>query len=942
MSNITIKDPEVEQFLYGKDPQEGIINIEYDYTDNYIYLIIQDKETGKLRMTRKQLRPFLWSKDLKDHNFYGGDKALVRTKMIEYGITVTPLNTKGEQRNEEGYKYLVTSTGTYNNLLEFFNKGGLNVFKNRNFFQYCSPTEQYLIQTGKRLFKGFKDYNDIHRYIFDIETTGLDPLTCRCFMIGAKTTRGFEKLYAVEKENDDESELKMIKEWADDLNELKPSIISGYNSENFDFFFIIERLRQLGGDVREVVHTLNSKYPFKRKDATIKLANEVENYQQTVIWGINVVDIIHAVRRAMAINSEIRSAGLKYVCKFSEIARPNRVYIPNGLDIWKIYNENAEFWFNESNGQYRKCSEHPNLVDLDIKHPDIYKKVTGQYITRRYLMDDLWETMQVDYQYNQASYLMASILPTSFHRVSTMGTAGLWKMLMMAWSYEQNLSIPTLDSKRDFTGGLSRLVNVGYSEKIVKLDYASLYPSIQITHGIYPACDIGMAMDKMLRYFHATRTECKAEGKKADAAGNKELATMYDRKQLPIKILNNSQYGSLSAPLVFPWAEIDRGEEVTCRGRNYLRLMINFFIERGFLPILIDTDGVNYSSVNVDKNYEYTGLGLNWKTEEGRLYKGVEAHVAEFNDLFMRGVMALDIDDYWETNINLARKNYAGFYYKKGKPKIKLTGNSIKSKTTPTYVEEFIEQGFKILLDPAVEKCEKGQTFIQYYYDYVEKIYNKEIPLIKIANKSKVKQTIADYKKRCEQKNVNGGKLPQLTHMDLAIQHNIHVNLGDVIYYVNNGTKASHGDCGTHKLNKHDPERPNSYLINEEEFKQNPDLTGEYNVPRAIATLNKKLKLFLVVFKPEIRNKIMIKEPSEKELFMLSECELVAGHPIKPEDQDDIQRDLLLPEEKEYTFWEKFLNNCGGIFNTELEDINDPSLPNFAEIIEHIEAKKVT
>jgi DNA polymerase elongation subunit (family B) len=387
--SITVKDPEVEQFLYGKDQQEAIINIEYDYTTNYIYLIIQDRETQKLRMTRKQLRPFLWSKDLKTHNFYDGNKALVRRKMIEYGITAEPLNTEGDPRNEDGYKYLVTSTGTYNNLLEFFHKGGLKVFDHRELFQYCSPVEQYLMQTGKRLFKGFKEYNDIHRYIFDIETTGLDPNTNRCFMIGAKTTRGFEKLYAIEKDDDDAAELKMITEWATDLNNLKPSIICGYNSENFDFFFIIERLKILGGDIKNIVQTLNPKYPFKRKDATIKLANEVENYQQTVIWGINVIDIIHSVRRAMAINSEIKSAGLKYVCKFSEIARPNRVYIPDGSEIWKIYKENDEYWFNETNGQYRKCSDNPDLIDLDVKHPDTYKKVNGQYIVRRYLMDDL-------------------------------------------------------------------------------------------------------------------------------------------------------------------------------------------------------------------------------------------------------------------------------------------------------------------------------------------------------------------------------------------------------------------------------------------------------------------------------------------------------------------------------------------------------------------------
>ena len=930
----SIKDPEMERFLYGGDPTQGIINIEYDYSTNTIILIFQHPETGQLSMKQTPLKSFLWTKALHETGFYNGDKKLINKKMAYYGVTVEPLETMGEVRNESGYKYLVKCANSWNDLTQFFKEGGLDVFKDKQYFQYLPPIEQYLVQTGKRLFKGFTNYDDVHRYIFDIETTGLNPSTSRVFMIGAKTTRGFEKLYVVDKENDDESELKLILEWAKDLNEMKPSIVAGYNSENFDFFFLIERLKHLGSDCKEVIKTLSVKYPFKRKEASLKLANEVEHYDQTVIWGINVVDIIHAVRRAQAINSEIKSAGLKYICKFSGIARENRVYIHDGGQIFNIYKENKEYWFNHKNGEYRLCDENPELTDLDVKYPKIYEKVTGEYIVKRYLMDDLWETMEVDSQYNQAAYLMATILPTSFHRVSTMGTAGLWKMLMMAWSYENKLSIPEFDERRDYTGGLSRLLKVGYSEKIVKMDFASLYPSIQITHGVYPSCDISKAMDKMLRFFHATRTECKAEGKNAKKAGNKQLAIMFDRKQLPIKILNNSQYGSLCAPLVFPWSEMDKGEEVTCRGRNYLRTMVTFFTDRKFDPIVLDTDGVNFSYSEADDEYEYTGKGLNWKTEDGKLYKGVEAHCAEFNDIYMRGVMALDIDEIWETTINLARKNYAGLYFDdKGNQKMKLVGNSIKSKTTPTYIEEFINMSFKLLLDPEIPKSEKGQCWIQLYYDYVESIFNKQIPLLKIANKSKVKHTIDEYKKRAKTTNVKGGKLPQLTHMELLMLHNKHANLGDVIYYVNDATKASHGDCGSHKKEKNGEDSPNSYLIDPEEFKKNPDLKGSYNVPRAIAALNKKIKLFTIIFKPEIRDQIIIKEPSERKLFTLNECDLINGCPFDPEDQDDFMEDLMIPEHKEYVFWNKYYQQHDGNIIKELEDIIDPSLPDFDVVL---------
>ena len=43
----------------------------------------------------------------------------------------------------------------------------------------------------------------------------------------------------------------------------------------------------------------------------------------------------------------------------------------------------------------------------------------------------------------------------------------------------------------------------------------------------------------------------------------------------------------------------------------------------------------------------YIGKGLNWKVKKGKEYKGAEADVAEFNDNFMKGEMALDTDGTW-------------------------------------------------------------------------------------------------------------------------------------------------------------------------------------------------------------------------------------------------------------------------------------------------------
>jgi DNA polymerase elongation subunit (family B) len=192
-------------------------------------------------------------------------------------------------------------------------------------------------------------------------------------------------------------------------------------------------------------------------------------------------------------------------------------------------------------------------------------------------MDDLWETMEVDNVYNQSSFMLAKLIPTTYQRVSTMGTAGLWKMLMLTWSYEKNIAVPLPDVKRDFVGGLSRLLKVGFSKRLRKMDFNSLYPAIQLAHDVFPSVDVSGVMKSMLKYFHSERFKAKNLASKYKKEGNRQLESLYKRKQLPLKIFINSMYGALTAPTAFPWAEVDKGEQVTCTARQYLRLMVKFF-----------------------------------------------------------------------------------------------------------------------------------------------------------------------------------------------------------------------------------------------------------------------------------------------------------------------------------------------------------------------------
>ena len=434
------------------------------------------------------------------------------------------------------------------------------------------------------------------------------------------------------------------------------------------------------------------------------------------------------------------------------------------------------------------------------------------------------------------------------------------------------------------------MIKVGYSENVLKLDFSSLYPSIQLVHDVFPECDVTNAMKGMLKFFRDTRIQYKQLAED-NYSTNPKLSSQYNRKQLPIKIFINSMFGALSAPQVFHWGDMYMGEQITCTGRQYLRQMIKFFMDKGFDPLVMDTDGVNFSSPPEVEDYEYVGKGLNWKVEEGKTYKGTEAHVAEYNDIYMRGEMALDTDGVWPSCINVARKNYA---LVTAKGKIKLVGNTIKSKKLPIYIEEFIDKGLTMLL------AGDGEGFVNYYYDYIDRIYNRQIPLFKVANRAKVKLSIDDYIKRCGMKTAAGNPMSRMAHMELAIKENLKVDLGDIIYYVNNGTRQSHGDV----QKKKDDLIINCYRLDPTDIENNPDKVGEYNVPRAINTFNKRLEPLLVVFDDIVREHLLIDNPKDRYFFTKTQCKLLNGKPLGEGDQDSLD-EVLTISEQELIYWQK-------------------------------------
>jgi len=1022
---------EIKGFLEGhNDKLKYLVNVETDPRYNFAECVIHEPNE-KPKIIKVQYEPFMYMRDLSKFGrklYEGHSEQLIESKKIKYGITITKLKTGNQKRLVNGYCYKITSHRSYNDIINYLRDGGINPYEkaedidgnyirdkkgriiqpHRDWFFSLRTTEQFFVSNQTRLFKGFEEYKDVHKLTFDIETTGLRYQISRVFAIGVRDNRGFETILEVEKINDDESEIKLIQDFFNLIHLLKPAVISGYYSEGFDFDYILGRAKELKMDLSGVPTSLKDGIQLRRRgNVSVKYGNTADKYTATEMWGYSVIDIIHATKRTAAVNSDLKETGLKYIAKFEKIAKPNRTYI-KGEDnsIGRFYHENKVFLTNETNDYIEIPDVHQEtalklytiqankvggfITDDEYKilrkqyldsNPEFVtwfrgealpKKLTifisGKKLLRQYLLDDLWETEHVDELYNQSSFMLAKIVPTTYQRICTMGTAAIWNLLLTAWSYENDLAIPESDKYERFSGGLARCYKVGYTKRIKKIDYASLYPMIQLSDDVFPIFDITAVMKKLLLYLTTTRNIYKkiASGTKLK---NEEVTLLkeidhdiYNKyvngtltiadiamskvKQLPIKILNNSLFGALGSNISFNWSDNVCAARITCTGRLHLRHGIDWFSDFGLVALLAVTDGINFKIPDTT-TIKVTDDGTLYDQPEGLIEDmwtyggeiGVQALIEKFNKEEMQPpYMSVDDDGDSVSCLNLSRINYATMSEIKDKKtgdvkeKVKLTGNTIKSKVMPEYIEEFIDKGLDMILHG------NGKEFVDYYYDYCDDIRYMQIPLKKIASRSKIKTSLSAYKKRGKDK--NGREKGMQAHMELLIEKREEIaaelfekhkdslgftkseekltiddkikfvinymppepELDSMVYYVNTGYRKSHGDSRKIVDKETGIERFCATLISAEDLQENPEMTGTYNYEKYLDAFNKRVVSLIVGFEPEVQKKILVKIKKDGDLKkeMFSSDELV----LKNFGSDDFKESMYL-EDLEVDFWNK-------------------------------------
>jgi DNA polymerase I len=410
---------------------------------------------------------------------------------------------------------------------------------------HTDPATQYLLQTGRTLFKGMR-FEDLYRLQIDIETYSAGHYRFsnaaregdRIIMISVSDNRGWEQLISG-KELEEPAMLHLL---ADIIRERDPDVIEGHNILAFDLPYILKRC---------TLHKVG--FPVGRDGSAPRGVNGRPSGEERIvseIAGRHIVDTLLLVQSHDMVKRNMESYGLKYAARYFGIASPERTYIPGDRISWH--------WDHE--------------VEPLMK----------------YALDDVRETRALSDILSGTSFHLTQMVPFNFGAVVRSGSATKIESMIVREYLRQKHALPRPMEGVQTTGGYTDLFLTGVVGPIVHADVESLYPSIMIQNAISPRSDTLHVFGALLKELTALRMEAK---RSARAAPPGKERSRLDSLQSSLKILINSFYGYLGyhRALFNDYAQADA---VTGAGQQHLRTLMGLIEEVGGTVIEVDTDGV--------------------------------------------------------------------------------------------------------------------------------------------------------------------------------------------------------------------------------------------------------------------------------------------------------------------------------------------------------------
>lgn len=453
---------------------------------------------------------------------------------------------------------------------------------------------------------------------FDIETynpVGMprdqeDPI----IMMSLATSTGLTKVLTWKKPMGDfdyvevlPDEKAVLSRFGEIVGSEDPDILVGYNTDNFDFPYIAERLKKLDMEL-----------PLSRDGTGFKM-DKRRGLSEARLKGRVHVDLYPIIRRSVKLNSYV----LENVVR--DVLGKEKEKLSAEL-LWKYWDEGGS--------------------DLD--------KVIV------YSMEDAESTLELSDEFLPFYFELARLVGQPLHAVSRMTTGQLVEWLLMRESSNSGELIPNRAAGAEFakrraetyTGGYVKEPKKGLSEDIAVFDFRSLYPSIIITHNIdpstferggksvVPGTDYSFSKERgFIPGILENILDRRAETKRGMKAEKDELKKkILDAEQQALKILANSFYGYMAYPRA-RWYKNECAESAAALARMYIQQVMSVAHEKfGFEVIYGDTDSLFVVAPGAkDKIKEFL------------------KHV---NDT-LPGILELEYEGFYKRGIFVTKKRYA-------------------------------------------------------------------------------------------------------------------------------------------------------------------------------------------------------------------------------------------------------------------------------------------
>jgi len=387
------------------------------------------------------------------------------------------------------------------------------------------------------------------------------------------------------------------------------------------------------------------------------------------------------------------------------------------------------------------------------------------------------ETADVAATLVQNYFHLSRMLPYDLEESVIKGNATKINSLLLREYYNKAAALPYPAEGRVFPGGYTDVRVTGVVRPVINVDIASLYPSLILTHNLFPQGDRLGVFEKVLRELLSQRLEIK---RKLKSLSDPREFSQLDARQGAFKIIINSFYGYLGTARM-NFADLNAAEEVTRLGQETVKTMAGVVEKLGGRIIEVDTDGIYLEP-----------------PEEFRRPGGYDKFAQKVDDQMPEGI-SVELGGQFDAMLSYKVKNYA-LLSPDGELTIK--GSGMKSRGLEPFLRRFIEDSIRLILEDRAGEMKA-------LYEQVKRdLTEGRIPVKKLAKTAILVDSLATYRKKLETT-----RRSRQAQYEVALRNPDRFKPGDpVSYYISGGSAKVKAYEVAKLVGEYNPEAPDANI----------------------------------------------------------------------------------------------------------------------------------